>query len=487
MNQGQDPQQDPHELEESLNMEDFAALEQGNVKAVFDNLRVDQDFDIDFIEENPTEETGSENLHTQDSPEIPEPPSLSDQERAGGAIFRDPPKFGPLADQEEVKKPSLDTSKNVFSEDDLPRPQFEDFPEQEQDSESESPDKKQSKSGFGKFKDKISKAHQQAKQETFDSQSQPDHSPSAKENFQRDIKDSPDKDVILESSEDDQQPVDDFNSPSVKKEKVSFFSNIKDKISKEDKSEDLYFEEDSYQQQIQDLSFVEQMKSKFEMYRNRKIKDNNLELEAGVDITPPKQSLSDKLSALVTDKPQFTAQEKSSFEQLLTPLSGPELAILRSEINQDETIFSTIQGAKNRAVNNHYLGMSFGMIMLAVFAFAVGEDYFVTVLPNLVAPDWVPSTIPVDLVSAVLFCLGIIVPLLTVFIFANGVKGFATLIQNLGLKSFYLEDLLLSITATVCAFGALFASADGNVIGGFAFIVIYYLILSIGKLLGVRM
>lgn len=113
----------------------------------------------------------------------------------------------------------------------------------------------------------------------------------------------------------------------------------------------------------------------------------------------------------------------SEFAKLLTPLSGSEVALLEKEVQADEVIFVRMERVRADASLRQNLGLLIGILVVALFLLSAGESYLVDVLPSASIPSWVPdSDIAQQIAGGTLFALGLILPFVLVYVFAEAAR-----------------------------------------------------------------
>jgi hypothetical protein len=185
---------------------------------------------------------------------------------------------------------------------------------------------------------------------------------------------------------------------------------------------------------------------------------------AGIDLAPPNF---DELSS----KDISSEENRSEFEKLLSPLPGPEVALLQQELEAEETVFVRIEKTRHRAVDRQVLGFIVGLVCLALFMVSVGLDYFKETLPGAPQPDFIPQSLQGDPAGAALFALGLLLPLLAVTIVADAVAYFLAALTERRIPA-----LILSIAAAICAAGVFYALISAEVLVACGFLVAWVFI-----------
>jgi hypothetical protein len=210
---------------------------------------------------------------------------------------------------------------------------------------------------------------------------------------------------------------------------------------------------------------------------------------AGVDVSPPGDSsigsifrrITGGISGPIPAAATRDASYESGFAALLKPLAGTEVAMLQAELAGDETVFARIDRQRRDMADRQLLGFLIGLACLVFFAISSGRHYLVDVLPHAAQPTWIPDAVRGDPAGAGLFAVGLLVPLISLFVIADAVRY---LISAAALRR--IDDLLLGMVASVCSLGALYSCSEGQVVSGAAFLIAYGIVQLAARLLGVK-
>lgn len=209
---------------------------------------------------------------------------------------------------------------------------------------------------------------------------------------------------------------------------------------------------------------------------------------AGVDLSRPGDSpVSSFFGRLAGHGPKAgpasapLADGESGFAALLKPLPAGEVAMLQAELAGDETVFARIDRQRRDMANRQLFGFLIGLACLLFFAISDGHHYLVDVLNHAAQPNWIPDTVRGDTAGAGLYALGLLVPLASLFIIADGVRY---LMSAAAMRR--LDDLLLGMVAGACSLGAIYSCSDGQVISGVLLVVAYWVVHLAARLLGVK-
>lgn len=228
-------------------------------------------------------------------------------------------------------------------------------------------------------------------------------------------------------------------------EKAGFFGSIRTKIieSKEETKED------------SGGGFMGSIREKVALARQSK--QAELDKTAGLNF-----NIKTKLSK------QTESEPKGIFEQALTPLSSAEISILQAEISADETIFRKIETGKTASHIRQQIGFLVGIAFVVLFYLAQGVHYFDSTLLDLKQPDWTPEILSGEPMAAIMFAIGMVLPVMTIFVIANGVRLLISGIVNLEIDKIAYGLISLAL-AMVC----LFMLWGGDVIGAVIISLIY--------------
>jgi hypothetical protein len=149
--------------------------------------------------------------------------------------------------------------------------------------------------------------------------------------------------------------------------------------------------------------------------------------QAGIDLSPAPTNPLSRAWGKVRGNPLASAPVEmdppSEFARLLTPLSGAEVALLEKEVQADETVFVRMERVRADASLRQRLGLLIGILIVLVFLLSAGESYLLEVLPNAELPQWIPdSELARQIAGGSIFALGLIIPFLAVFIFAEAAR-----------------------------------------------------------------
>lgn len=216
--------------------------------------------------------------------------------------------------------------------------------------------------------------------------------------------------------------------------------------------------------------FIQNIKEKIALARM----DEKEEIQetAGLDITPPStlSALKEKILGSEEEIPETNApgEEPGSFSQILTPLSSSEIAVLQAEVAADETIFQSIEKSRTSAHIRQQIGFLLGLILVVGFFFVQNISYLTVTLTEAKQPSWTPDVLVGDPMGAILFTLGLLLPLTVVFIMTGATRY---LIEGVINKK--IELLLIGALGYFVSFACLFALMDGEIILGLVFLIVY--------------
>ena len=147
----------------------------------------------------------------------------------------------------------------------------------------------------------------------------------------------------------------------------------------------------------------------------------------GMDIAPAPSNPVKRVWGQFRGRPMATAPAEmdppSEFARLLTPLSGAEVALLEKEVQADEVIFVRMERVRADASLRQKLGLLVGTLTVLLFLLSVGDTYLIDVLPDASIPGWVPTDpLAEKIAGGTLFALGLILPFLCVFVFAEATR-----------------------------------------------------------------
>lgn len=168
----------------------------------------------------------------------------------------------------------------------------------------------------------------------------------------------------------------------------------------------------------------------------------------------------------------------SAFSQILTPLSGSDIAVLQAEVAADETIFHQINRTRSSSQARQQIGFMLGVIIAFGFYFVSGVSYLTETLPNVSQPSWTPDALVGDYMAAILFTLGLLMPLAVILIFSQSIRYLIG-----GIVEIKLENILFGVTGVVLALMSLYSLFDGEVLTALAILLFYSAIAIIARIL----
>jgi hypothetical protein len=201
---------------------------------------------------------------------------------------------------------------------------------------------------------------------------------------------------------------------------------------------------------------------------------------AGADVSPPGrlEQMRDRMRRNQPMAPATAAP--SAFEQLLSPLAGPQLALLQQELEAEVPIFQQLQRGQNRAVLRQRTGLAAGLALLVVFAFDVRWHYLIHLLPHLKDPSFFPSTWahgPTHtVIGGIFFGLGLLLPLLMVFAVTDAVAY-----AWRGIADVRIDDLVFAVLSGATAAVVFVSCAHGHPLTAAAVMLIWGLLRLIAR------
>jgi len=422
------------------------------------------------------------------------------EEPEAPAVRRAGPQFGPLLDPDEEPPPSIGTASSPFEADgagDAPAPSFD-------EAEAETEDQKQSGGGIrGKLrqiKEVAAEERRRAAEEKEDEKADDDRSGGLRERL-RAGREKPlkgPKPEVPEVAEDDNRPTGGFLDRFVAS-RVKATEGEPQEEEPIGHAEPRSQPETSGREEIPDLGaepgeetnegLTGLLRQRLATARKVQQKDKTQKKRgaegAGLDLSPPKTGGLFSFKTARSGEGAPTADDGMTivkdFEKMLTPLSGPELAMLQAEVAADDTIFAQIDRSRSNMATRHRIGFMVGVMVLVLFALWVGSDYFTDTLQNAAQPSWLPAKVKGDDAAAGLFALGILFPILAMFVVADGVRYLLTAVSDIRL-----DDLLLAVSAGICSMGVFLTCEKGYVVTAGCFLLAYLVILIVARLLGIR-
>lgn len=158
---------------------------------------------------------------------------------------------------------------------------------------------------------------------------------------------------------------------------------------------------------------------------------------AGADVSAP-----DPRRRRSADKSLGSAAAEDPFARLITPLSGPQIQALAAEIRADELLFNKIRREHRQFVRRHTIGLFFAVLTLVMFAVTRGHEYIQTTLAHAAQPTWLTDALGKSHAGALLFGLGLVVPLLSINMLAQAYSSILKVVFGRSAKA--LGSALLS-------------------------------------------
>lgn len=175
---------------------------------------------------------------------------------------------------------------------------------------------------------------------------------------------------------------------------------------------------------------------------------------AGVDPVPPKSGL------------VLQADPDDPFIKLLRPLPQSEILALSADVARDQTVFQKLEKQRSNQFRSHNLAAVLTALALAIWALAVGPQFLTDTLTNAKIPGWVPIDWPQEIVSGVLFVIGLLVPV------ASGIALLDGLRWLLAAPSGGIKLLSRSVPGLLCGPLALLLVSQGSILSAVVVLII---------------
>lgn len=134
---------------------------------------------------------------------------------------------------------------------------------------------------------------------------------------------------------------------------------------------------------------------------------------AGADLDPP--TFRDKLRRRNADAAK-AGSEDDPFARVLAPLSDTQLHVLKQEVALEEVRFSDMRRRYRAEVRRHTRALGLSIISLAAVALLYGHPYVDYLLNRAPRPEFLTQHLSHNAAGMLMFCFGMLVPLLAVSI-----------------------------------------------------------------------
>lgn len=213
--------------------------------------------------------------------------------------------------------------------------------------------------------------------------------------------------------------------------------------------------------------------------------------DAGLDVSEPPSGLIGNLKARMAGESALVAavaaDKKTGFEDLLRPLSGPNLQVLQAQVASEEPIFSQLHRAHRSAEARAHMAFYLGLIPIIAFFAIFGTSYFSETLSSAEIPGWWIdlrdhfSSISLDqwrdFARIGIFALGILLPFLTLFAWVDSIRRILS-----GVSTRRIPNLIVGLVGFGIAFLVLVYLSKAMIISALVWLVAYGLISAVYSL-----